>query len=64
MFDKYRSLTQSSAFRRQRRPASHTAHLSQPKPFPKRSLPNKAGSNGTHLKSASPSLLVGLVEVL
>lgn len=60
MFDKYRSQKQSSAFKRQRRPPAQTAHLSQHKPFSRRSTPTRAGSTCTH----SPSLGNGLVEVL
>lgn len=64
MLDKHRSQKQYSAFKRQRRPPAQTAHLSQPSPIPRRSLPAKAGSNGTHLKPTTLSLLNGLVEVL
>ena len=64
MFDKYRSLTQSSAFKRQHRPSANTAHLSQPKPIYSRSLPTKAGSNSTCRKVICLKGLLGIVEVL
>lgn len=64
MFDKYRSLTQSSAFKRQHRPSANTAHLSQPKPIYNGSLPTKTGSNCTCRRAICLRQLLGIVEVL
>jgi len=64
MYDKYRSLTQSSAFKRQHRPSANTAHLSQPRPVQPGSLPIPAGSNSTCRKAVCPKQLLGIVEVL
>ena len=64
MFDKYRSLTQSSAFKRQQKPSANTAHLSQPRPVPPRSLPTTAGSNSTCRKAVCLKRLLDIVEVL
>ena len=64
MFDKYRSLTQSSAFKRQLTPSAHTAHRSQPRPVPPKSLPTTAGSNSTCRKAVFLKRLLGIGEVL
>ena len=64
MSDKHRSLTQSSAFKRQRKPSANTAPLSRPKPVPPRSLPTTAGSNSTCRRVICLKGLLGIVEVL
>lgn len=64
MFDKYRSYTQSSAFKRQQKPFSHHAYLFQATPPTLRSLLTRAGSLRTHHRSARPKRLVDLSEVL
>jgi len=64
LFDKYRSLTQSSASKRQQKPSSNTHHLFQPKPSRPRSLPTTAEPNGTFRKAVCPKQLLDIVEVL
>ena len=64
MFDKYRSLTQFSAFKRQHKPACNTAYLSQHRLFSPRCLSSTAGTNGTHRKAVCLRRVLDLVEVL
>lgn len=47
MSDKYRSLTQSSAFKRQRKPSDRSPHPFRPIPSHHGSLPTRAGSTST-----------------
>lgn len=48
MFDKYRSLTQSSAFKRQRKPSTYSPNLFRPTLPPNRSLSTRVGSPNSH----------------
>jgi hypothetical protein len=64
MRNKYRSQTQFSSFKRQRRLSANTAHLAQPGASPVRSLPNTVGSSGPSHVFVSTRDLQGILEVL
>lgn len=64
MFDKHRRQTQSSAFKRQRKPFPHHAHLFRPTPPALRSLSPWTGSIRTSHRSVYLKRLADLLEVL
>lgn len=64
MCNKYRSQTQFSPFKRQRRLSANTAHLAQPGASPVWSLPYWASSTGPSRVFVSTRDLLAILEVL
>jgi len=64
MRNKYRSQTQFSSFKRQRRLSTNTAPLTQPGASPVWSLPNTASSTGPSRVFVSTRDLLAILEVL